>query len=242
MHVSTVGAPPHVSSQVLDLPKTGPLPAVPQDMRHLERGPNDAPQPATAPSRERAIEARSTASKLLFDQKLSVQTRPMSPDLQADFVQDAEGAVSPRGEPPAVHRAAEVLHHPAGAPRYPSAVVAEHLIRHPDRPVELTLRPEELGRVKMVLNTADGSISVVVTTERAETLDLMRRHIDLLALEFRRLGFDNIGFEFRQSGTGGRHQDQPGTHGRRLQQSDAETAPAPQQSNRTATSGLDIRI
>lgn len=65
-----------------------------------------------------------------------------------------------------------------------------------DRPVELTLSPEELGKVRLVLQTSESSMSVHVTVERPETLELLRRNIDLLANELRNLGFQNISFEF----------------------------------------------
>ncbi|MDF0601941.1 flagellar hook-length control protein FliK [Psychromarinibacter sp. C21-152] len=71
-----------------------------------------------------------------------------------------------------------------------------------DRPVELTLEPEELGRVRMTLTTGDGAMTVGLTTERAETADLLRRHIETLAQEFRQLGYRDVTFEFA-GGRGG---------------------------------------
>ena len=52
--------------------------------------------------------------------------------------------------------------------------MADALHRLPDRPVELTLNPEELGRVRMTLATHDAGITVTIVAERADTLDLMR--------------------------------------------------------------------
>nr|WP_269800946.1 flagellar hook-length control protein FliK [Albibacillus kandeliae] len=86
----------------------------------------------------------------------------------------------------------------------PTATLAEELARVPRRAVEISLSPEELGRVHMTLSTRDTGLVLVVNADRADTLDLMRRHIDQLGQEFRRMGYQDIGFEFGQSGSEGR--------------------------------------
>lgn len=65
--------------------------------------------------------------------------------------------------------------------------------------VELSLAPEELGKVRMTLHTTDLGITVSVQAERSETLDLMRRHIEQLARDFRELGYAAITFDFGNS-------------------------------------------
>ncbi|MCB1340512.1 MAG: flagellar hook-length control protein FliK [Pseudooceanicola sp.] len=127
------------------------------------------------------------------------------------------------------------------APRFAAPQVAETLIRHPGRSVEVTLNPEELGRVRMALASHDGAISVTITTDRIETLDLMRRHIDGLAQEFRRLGFDHVGFDFRQSGSGGQRTAQSGA-APPLQEAEPETIAPPPVQRPVAVSGLDMRV
>jgi hypothetical protein len=67
-------------------------------------------------------------------------------------------------------------------------------------PVEVSLSPEELGRVKLSMVQVDGAMTVVLTAERSETLDLMRRHIDNLATELRNIGFENLNFSFESGG------------------------------------------
>lgn len=79
--------------------------------------------------------------------------------------------------------------------------LAEALAPFADRPVELTLSPEELGRVRMTLTTQDGTLTLTIQADRPETIDLMRRHIDQLAQDFRDLGFTNLNFSFGQDGT-----------------------------------------
>ena len=73
------------------------------------------------------------------------------------------------------------------------AEVAQHL---PARPVDITLSPEELGRVRLSVVPSEHGLVVNVLAERPETLDLLRRHIDQLAQEFQRLGYEDIGFSF----------------------------------------------
>lgn len=74
--------------------------------------------------------------------------------------------------------------------------------RLPDGPVEVTLSPEELGKVRFSILGAEGQMSVQIVAERAETLDLLRRHIDVLEAELRQQGYDGVSFSFGQGGGG----------------------------------------
>jgi hypothetical protein len=108
----------------------------------------------------------------------------------------------------------------------------------PDGPVDLQLFPEELGHLRLSL-TQDGDIlRVTIQAERAETLDLLRRHADTLMEEIRMAGFSGGTFNF--SGWQGPAPDarQSPEHA-----SFAETAdPAPPLATRLAHSGLDLRL
>ncbi len=66
--------------------------------------------------------------------------------------------------------------------------------------IELSLSPEELGRVRLRLHPSEGGLSVTITADRPETLDLMRRNIDLLAREFLEIGYEGAQFDFAQGG------------------------------------------
>ncbi len=113
-----------------------------------------------------------------------------------------------------------------------------------DRPIELTLNPEELGRVRMTLHATEGGMTVQLAIERPETLDLLRRNIDLLANDLRQAGYERLSFAFAGDQRAG-GQPMP-------QQSDqAATTPDPvaptpdplQPQGRTLTGdGLDLRI
>ena len=78
-----------------------------------------------------------------------------------------------------------------------------------DRPVDVSLNPEELGKVKLSITTTNGSVVLQVIAERPETLDLMRRHADMLAVELGDLGFDTIDLSFGQ-GQSENLDDKPG--------------------------------
>ena len=95
---------------------------------------------------------------------------------------------------------AEPIHIKSEPGRFPVSVTADALVRNIGRTAEISLQPEELGRVRMTLSQSEQGLSLVVTLERPETLDLMRRHIDQLIQEFRKMGHDGVGFEFRQEG------------------------------------------
>ena len=72
--------------------------------------------------------------------------------------------------------------------------------RAPDRGIELTLSPAELGRVRMLLTPGEASMSVAILVERQETLDLLRRNIDTLNQAMVELGYENIDFNFATGG------------------------------------------
>lgn len=77
-----------------------------------------------------------------------------------------------------------------------SRQIADAARLHPDRPFEVQLHPEELGRVRMVFSREDGALSLQIFAERGETLDLMRRNTDVLQQELRDAGYGDIDFAF----------------------------------------------
>ncbi len=77
-----------------------------------------------------------------------------------------------------------------------SSQIAQAVTQTRDGFVEVALSPEELGKVRMTLQSHEAGIAVAVQAERPETLDLMRRHIELLERDFRDLGYATISFSF----------------------------------------------
>ncbi len=115
-----------------------------------------------------------------------------------------------------------------------------------DRPIELTLNPEELGRVRLTLNSAEGAMAVSITVERPDTLDLLRRNIDILAQQLRDIGYQNLSFSFAGQGGdfGGDNAENPQTQtpaaGGDAQPIDATSMPL--RINLDGTNGVDIRL
>ncbi|NCO86071.1 MAG: hypothetical protein GW886_05515 [Rhodobacterales bacterium] len=94
--------------------------------------------------------------------------------------------------------------------RHVASQVADMAVRAEPRGAEIRLDPEELGRLRLALRVDGQSIQVMIAAERPETTDLIRRHIDLLAQEFRQLGYRDVSFSFAGSqGDGAAQQGLP---------------------------------
>ncbi|MEM9575702.1 MAG: flagellar hook-length control protein FliK [Pseudomonadota bacterium] len=133
-------------------------------------------------------------------------------------------------------------------PETPSMIarqMAEALQKLPDRPVEISLNPKELGRVRMNISAAEAGITVSIVAERPETLDLMRRHIEDLTREFQSIGYEDIAFAFaegEQNSAYTEHQSDDGPADlSRLVIAEEDTA-EPIQPMTSATNGIDIRL
>lgn len=77
--------------------------------------------------------------------------------------------------------------------------------RSRDGALEIALSPEELGRLRLTLSEGQNGYSLQVVTDRPDTLDLLRRHIDVLAAELRDLGYGTLDLSFQQQGQGDAH-------------------------------------
>jgi hypothetical protein len=117
----------------------------------------------------------------------------------------------PAADEAATRRAADIVL-PAGAP--PAAETARSVAAQlaasagaaaaGESRIEIQLSPEELGRVTLTLQVADDTVVMSIQAERQETLDLMRRHADMLQREFRDAGFTAMSFSFGQGSPDGR--------------------------------------
>lgn len=110
--------------------------------------------------------------------------------------------------------------------------LAETPIAHGDH-VEITLSPEELGRVHLSARQTDQGVILLVQAERPETLDLMRRYLPDLMQDLQRMGFGDVSYSDKRPN---QHMpQQPKTT-----QAHPETlAESPQY---VAVSGLDLRL
>lgn len=76
--------------------------------------------------------------------------------------------------------------------------------------IEVRLDPPELGRVRIhfTMDRPD-SVTAIVTADRSDTLDTMRRHASDLARELSRAGFANVELEFKSGGERSHSGDAP---------------------------------
>ncbi len=77
--------------------------------------------------------------------------------------------------------------------------ISQALIRMDGSRVEVTLDPVELGRVSLTFVTKDEGVSVVITADRAETADLLRRNSDQLQRDLANAGYENVDLNFDQN-------------------------------------------
>lgn len=130
-------------------------------------------------------------------------------------------------------------------PRHIARQLADVARQMPERPVELTLNPHELGRVRLTFTLTDGGINVAVLAERGETMDLMRRHIETLAQEFRDMGYADVGFQFSQHGrenTDGNNTDEQPQHTAQLTPLPEIEKLPPARVSLESSNGLDLRL
>ncbi|WP_073255316.1 flagellar hook-length control protein FliK [Shimia gijangensis] len=118
--------------------------------------------------------------------------------------------------------------------------VIDVISNRPSQSVEITLSPEELGRVRLVLTGTETQISVSIQAERAETADLMRRHLDLLADQYKALGYSNISFSFGEKEERRQNRDSSSEtpHVQDAQEPDQPTSVI----GNISASGVDIRV
>lgn len=129
---------------------------------------------------------------------------PFKPEPPADHALEpvpVHEAFARHGHAQAAHPTGAPIDRPGSDPRLGQQLVA-NLPQAADRPVEITLAPEELGRVRLTLSLSEGGPHLVVQADRPETLELMRRHVDQLAQDFRDMGFEGMGFAFSQHPAG----------------------------------------
>ncbi|EET48898.1 flagellar hook-length control protein FliK [Thalassobium sp. R2A62] len=106
--------------------------------------------------------------------------------------------------------------------------------------IEITLNPEQLGRVRVLLTPSDNGTLVALQSERPDVLDALRRHIDLLAQDLGDAGFENLEFDF--SG----FDNSDGEEAAEGDGSDDEQSPIPLATTtyriNISDSGLDLRL
>lgn len=82
-----------------------------------------------------------------------------------------------------------------------------NLARGTDGAIEIRLDPPELGRIAMKLVVTEAGAMVNVSAERADVLDLMRRHENALLKELNDAGFGDVNLNFGQDQTNDQDKD-----------------------------------
>lgn len=108
--------------------------------------------------------------------------------------------------PPISDRAISVPNAAASTPAPPSPALqlSQAIIRSTpgSGQTELTLSPEELGKVQFGIRNIDGQLTIAITAERPETLTLLRRHAELLASDLAQSGMGDAALDFGGAGQG----------------------------------------
>ena len=188
------------------LPAAEPAPEGPKQQSALKAASALQPPPPAkagppAPL-QRPFAAQGTVTAEIMARAVAASARRPAADGGADL---AGAGAAPQGGAPAPPAAAM----PAAAPPLPpSAIIAQitqALNTAAPATIELTLQPRELGRLRLVLRPAEGArdITVLLGAERAETLDLLRRHAGMLEGALRDLGFTRARLDFTALSSGG---------------------------------------
>lgn len=121
--------------------------------------------------------------------------------------------------------------------------IAQAVFASPGDRFEIFLSPEELGRVRIHMHQSELGLQVLISTERPETMDLLRKNISLLSRSLSDLGFGSPSFQFDDQG---RDNKRANRHFDMLSSSDGLPSSAsdaqPQQSLAIEIRGLDLRF
>ena len=108
-------------------------------------------------------------------------------------------AGAPQGIAPVEPRAQSVA--PPAALSPPAlARIASDIASHAPGEIDVTLSPKELGTLKFRMTLQDGGLVVLITADRAETVDLVRRHVTLLEEALAGQGFTGVDIGFSRGG------------------------------------------
>lgn len=149
-----------------------------------------------SPDFAQAVSARPPPAPLEPAAHSNNPTSGQSPD-PADFpLSSIEGQTLPLPR----HPAFPVLPTPGSATPHPVAVQAAAAVFHSvsagETATELTLSPEDLGKIRFEIISSDDKLTVRMFVERPDTLDLVRRQGDQLLAELRQAGFTQASLSF----------------------------------------------
>ena len=187
------------------------------------------------------IQTPMTVAQYLVQQQTVTAQSAIRDDLLVDV--DAERALAISTVPVSQENLIAKTQTDLQMSRYVAQQVVDAVRHQPNGPIEIALNPEELGRVRISLNSQDGTMMVTLTVERAETAELLRRNMDSLSQEFRNIGYAEVSFTFTGDGSGTNQNEAEQSQSSALELNQLENAqelpPTPQL---MLSSGIDIRI
>lgn len=169
------------------------------------------------------------------------EAQSMAPQFADEVAEFAPAAISASTLPPVDAKQILPAATPQNLPLSIARQISEATRNASDGTTEITLNPAELGRVRMSFSPTEAGMMVVLSVERPEVLELMKRHIEDLSQEFQSAGFGMTSFDF--SGGGSDTPNERGGSGPHINTTDA--APEVDVSVRPSllrTSQLDIRL
>jgi hypothetical protein len=194
--------PPSPPANVAPIPQAADSPA-PQPPK-ADPAPAQHPVAPTSAQLSPAITPKPTADAAI---PLNLPAAP--PDqatLQPTPDQVNQQATPASAQPNPPHQTVQ----PKALPPALATAVPAHLLHHTAAAktggVEVLLQPEELGHVRFQILQHGETVRILLSAERPETLDLLRRHSDQLLQEFRQSGFTQASLNF---GQWGQHQRSP---------------------------------
>ncbi len=156
-----------------------------------------AAAPTAAPAPQFSAAQSSFADMVAKSGAEPIPSDPLADEMAAD----SNAGPSLLGDPQKTENAQSALR--VDVPRAELARAAGQqmayaISQHKDGQIELTLSPEELGRVRMTLVPSVEGMMVNIQADRDETLEMLRRNIESLASEFRDMGYSDVSFAFGQ--------------------------------------------
>jgi hypothetical protein len=128
---------------------------------------------------------------------LSQRRDPIIQDISASQPDAAQASAAALRQTEA---AADQPRLPLTAPANLHSQLLQHAPAAIDRQVEVLLAPEELGCVKFQIRHHGDTVSILLSAERSDTMDMLRRHGDELMREFRQAGFNGATLDFGRWG------------------------------------------
>ena len=126
-------------------------------------------------------------------------------------------------------------------------IILAHAQNNTGEALDLQLAPLELGQLRIRMQTTNDMMHVVISAERGETLELMRRNSEQLLQELRQSGFAHASLSFGQWGGEGSEQarrfvEHTVASGNQPPDPDTTSSPTPRESFEDGSSGLNLRF